>query len=174
MTRSNSSTISDSSPTALISSVVCPYPLGQTGLPWEQFSKFMTLFRAFACDATNLILLAVFTNATGRYNFLPQTVCMISPVVTTSFVNYSRGAINTTIISSQPLGSGNRNLTQFLAAIVDYQSRTAQSLTSNSIGDALYSIYISALDNNSSNPEDVANYLVRETVSFSSHLLLIE
>jgi len=53
-------------------------------------------------------------------------------------------------------------LTQFLAAIVDYQSRTTQSLTTNTIGDALYSIYVSSSGNDSSIPEGVDNILLLE------------
>ena len=106
------------------------------------------------------------TNASWKYDFLPLTVCAISPLVTTSLVSYSDGVINTTVINSQPLGSGNTNVTRFLAAIVDYQSRTTQGLTTNIIGDALYSIYVSASGNNSSSTEDVTNLLLWEMVSF--------
>jgi len=110
--------------------------------------------------------LAVTTNASWKYDFLPLTVCAIDPRVTTSLVSYSGGTINTTVLSSQSLGSSNSNLTQFLAAIIHRQSRTTQGLTTNSIGDALYSIYVSA-SNNSTSPDDVTNLLLRELVSVS-------
>ena len=106
------------------------------------------------------------TNATWKYHFLPLTVCAINPLVTTSLVNYSSGVINTSVIRSRPLGSDNTKLTQFLAAIVDYQSRTTQGLTTNTIGDALYSIYVSTSGNNSSSTHNVTNLLLCEMVSF--------
>ncbi|KAH0832929.1 hypothetical protein J3R83DRAFT_11896 [Lanmaoa asiatica] len=87
-------------------------------------------------------------------------VCAIDPLVTTSLVTYSGGVVNSTIINSQPLGSG--NLTQFLAAIIDYQSRNAQGLSTNSVGDALYSLYVSASSNNSTSAKDVTNLLLSE------------
>ena len=106
------------------------------------------------------------TNATWKYHVLPLTVCAINPLVTTSLVNYSSGVINTSVIRSRPLGSDNTKLTQFLAAIVDYQSRTTQGLTTNTIGDALYSIYVSTSGNNSSSTHNVTNLLLWEMVSF--------
>ncbi|KAF8557445.1 hypothetical protein OG21DRAFT_1482311 [Imleria badia] len=142
VTRSNSSTVPQSSSSGFISSLVCPYPLRQTGFSWEQFT--------------------VVTNASWKYDFLPLTVCTINPLVTTSLVSYSNGAINTTVISSQSLGINNTNLTQFLAAIIDYQGRTTQSLTTNSIGDALYSIYVSTSGSNSSSTDDVTKFLIWE------------
>ena len=166
MTRSNSSTVPQSSSSGLISSLVCPYPLGQSGFSWEQFSEFRAVLRAFGCNPNDVLALAVVTNASWKYDFLPLTVCTINPMVTTSLVNYSSGAINTTVISSRSLGSSNTNLTQFLAAIVDYQGRTTQSLTTNTIGDALYSIYVSTSGSNSSSTDDVTKYLLWEMVSF--------
>ncbi|KAF8557447.1 hypothetical protein OG21DRAFT_315030 [Imleria badia] len=142
VTRSNSSTVPQSASSGLISSLVCPYPLGQSGFSWEQFT--------------------VVTNASWKYDFLPLTVCTINPLITTSLVNYSSGAISTTVVGSRSLGSSNTNLTQFLAAIIDYQGRTTQSLTTNSIGDALYSIYVSTSGSNSSSTDDVTEFLLRE------------
>ncbi|KAI9568244.1 hypothetical protein HD554DRAFT_786507 [Boletus coccyginus] len=141
VTKSNSSTVPQASMSGFISSLVCPYPLRQTGFTWEHFT--------------------VTTNANWRYDFFPLTVCAIDPLVTTSLVSYSNGVIETTVLSSRSLGSSNSNLTQFLAAIIDRQSRTTQGLTTNSIGDALYSIYVSA-SNNSTSPDDVTNLLLRE------------
>ena len=167
VTQSNSSTVPQVASSGLISSLVCPYPLRQANLSWEHFSEFTALLRAFICNGINVVVSAVVTNASWKYDFLPLTVCAITPLVTTSLVSYSNGVVNTTVISSQSLGSGNTNLTQFLAAIVDYQSRTTQSLTTNTIGDALYSIYVSASGNQSSSTEDVTNILLWEMVSFS-------
>ncbi|KAG8213419.1 hypothetical protein J3R82DRAFT_11921 [Butyriboletus roseoflavus] len=141
VTKSNSSTAPQDS-SGFISSLVCPYPLQQSGPSWQHFT--------------------VVTNASWKYSFLPLTVCEIDPLVTTSLVTYSGGIINTTVINSQALGSANTNLTRFLAAIVDYQSRTTQGLTTNSIGDALYSIYVSASSNNSTNAEDVTILVLTE------------
>ncbi|KAI9568246.1 hypothetical protein HD554DRAFT_2172658 [Boletus coccyginus] len=132
------------STSGFISSLVCPYPLRQIGFSWEHFT--------------------VTTNTSWNYDFLPLTVCAIDPYVTTSLVSYSHDMINTTAISSRSLGSDNSNLTQFLAAIIDYQSRATQGLTTNSIGDALYSIYVSS-SNSSTSPDDVANLLLMELFS---------
>jgi hypothetical protein len=167
VTRSNSSTVPQVSLSGLISSLVCPYPLRQSNVSWEHFSEFGALLRAFVCNAINVFVSAVTTNASWKYDFLPLTVCAISPLVTTSLVSYSDGTINTNVISSRSLGSGNTNLTQFLAAIVDYQSRTTQGLTTNTIGDALYSIYVSASGSNSSSTEDLTDLLLWEMVNFS-------
>ena len=115
----------------------------------------------------NIIFSAVVTNASWKYDFLPLTVCFVTPLVTTSLVNYSGGIIYTNVTSSRSLGSGNTNLTAFLAAIVDYQSRTTQSLTTNTIGDALYSIYVTTSGNNSSSNDDLNTLLLLEMVSFT-------
>ena len=115
-------------------------------------------------DEINLFVLAVVTNASWKYSFLPLTVCAINPLITTSRVLYAGGVINTTVINALPLGSSNTNLTRFLAAIVNYQSWNTQGLTTNSIGDALYSIYVSASNDNSTN--DVTELLLTELVSF--------
>ncbi|KAI9568245.1 hypothetical protein HD554DRAFT_786849 [Boletus coccyginus] len=141
VTKSNSSTVPQASMNGFISSLVCPYPLRQTGFSWEHFT--------------------VTTSASWKYDFIPLTVCAIDPLVTTSLVSYSHGTINTTVLGSRSLGSNNSNLTQFLAAVIHRQSRTTQGLTTNSIGDALYSIYVSA-SNNSTNPDDVTNLLLKE------------
>ena len=100
----------------------------------------------------------------GKYEFLPLTVCRINILVMTSLVSYSNGVINTTVINSTSLGSDNTNLTQFLADIVNYQSWSMQDLTTNSFGDALYSIYVSSSGGNSSN-SDMTNLILREMVS---------
>ena len=166
VTRSNSSTVPQVSTSGLITSLVCPYPLQQANLSWEHFSEFSALLRAFVCNAMNVVVSAVVTNASWKYDFLPLTVCVISPLITTSLVNYSNGVINTTVISSRSLGSGNTNLTQFLAATIDYQSQITQSLTTNTIGDALYSIHVATSGSNSFSDEDLTDLLLLEMVSF--------
>ena len=148
-----------------MASLVCPY-LQQTGPSWTTFSEFWSSLRAFVRDATNVLVSAVVTNASWKYDFLPLTLCTINPLITTSLVRYANGVINTTVISSRPIGSGNTNLTQFLAALVDYQSRTTQGLTTNSIGDALYSLYISLSSSNSTTAEHLTDTLLWEMVSF--------
>jgi hypothetical protein len=165
VTQSNSSTVPQVFSSGLISSLVCPYPFRQSNLSWENFSEFGALPRPFICNTINALVPAVVTNASWKYGFLPLTVCTISPLFTTSLANYSNGIINTTVISSRSFGSGNTNLAQFLAAIITYQSRTTQSLTTNTFGDALYSIYVSASSNSSSSTEDVTNVLLLEMVS---------
>ena len=124
------------------------------------------MLRVFVCGVNDILVLVVVTNASWKYDFLPLTVCTINPLVTTSLVNYSSGAINTTVISSRSLGSSNTNLTQFLAVIIDYQGRTTQSLTTNTIEDALYSINVSTSGSNSSSTDDVTKFLIWKTVSF--------
>ena len=76
-----------------------------------------------------------------------------------------------TVINSTSLGSDNTNLMQFLAEIVNYQSWSMQGLTTNSFGNALYSIYVSSSGGNSSN-SDMTNLILREMVSFLTSYLL--
>ncbi|KAF8452876.1 hypothetical protein L210DRAFT_3639318 [Boletus edulis BED1] len=142
VTRSNSSTVPETFSSGFLPFVVCPYPLQQTNLSWEHFTVAM--------------------NASGRYGFLPLTLCEINPLITTSLVSYSNGVIDTTVISSRSLDGGSSNLTQFLAAIVNHQSVTTQGLTTNAIGDALYAIYVSASGKNSISAEELIDLLLRE------------
>lgn len=78
-----------------------------------------------------------------KYGFLQLTTCEIVPKLTTSLVTYAYGTLNATVVTSTSLTSSNTNLALFLASLIDYQSRNAQGLVSNSIGDALYSIAVS-------------------------------
>ncbi|KAF9239995.1 hypothetical protein BU15DRAFT_61628 [Melanogaster broomeanus] len=98
----------------------------------------------------------------SRYNFLPSTVCDVSPLLTTVRVNYSSGIIEASeIIESRPFDSSNSALLLFLAGIASYEAREAQGMLTNSIGDALISIY-SATTN--------ANYW-RGAIEFSATFL---
>ncbi|KAG9308890.1 hypothetical protein JVU11DRAFT_11350 [Chiua virens] len=109
--------------TALVYSLVCPYPINQSQLDWTRFT--------------------VTSGGTGRYDFLQNTTCEITPKLTTSHVSYGYGTVNVTIINSTALTSANTNLQLFLASIIDFQSRNAQNLLTNSIGDALYTVAMS-------------------------------
>ncbi|KAF9239992.1 hypothetical protein BU15DRAFT_61625 [Melanogaster broomeanus] len=77
-----------------------------------------------------------------RYNFLPSTVCEVSPLLTTVRVNYSSEIIEASeIVESRAFNSSNSALLLFLAGIASYEAREAQGMLTNSIGDALISIY---------------------------------
>ncbi|KAN0081466.1 hypothetical protein V8E55_009090 [Tylopilus felleus] len=104
----------------LLSSLVCPYPVGRSGLDWSKFN--------------------VISQGNGKYQFLRSTTCEIIPKLTTSQVTYANGALNATVLSSTPLSSHNANLSLFLASVVQYQTMNSQGLGSNSFGDVLYAI----------------------------------
>ncbi|KAH7882016.1 hypothetical protein F5I97DRAFT_1911081 [Phlebopus sp. FC_14] len=123
VTRSNSSTVPQTDSTGLVSSVVCPSPLNTANYSYDRF--------------------IVTSSGNWKYQFLPLTVCEIVPVITLSMVDYANGLMNATAVNSTTFEGGHQNLLKFLAAVVDYQARNTQGLATNSIGDSLYSIFVS-------------------------------
>lgn len=106
----------------------------------------------------------VTSGGTGKYLFLQQTTCEITPKLTTSLVTYANATLNATVVNSTALSSNNSNLALFLASVIDSQSQNAQGLVANTIGDALYSIAVTtstALDDGS----PIDHRLLEELVS---------
>ncbi|KIJ61777.1 hypothetical protein HYDPIDRAFT_31105 [Hydnomerulius pinastri MD-312] len=155
VTRSNSSTTPQTESSGFVTSVVCPYPLQQTNFTWDRF--------------------VVTSNGSWKYNFLPLTVCEVVPSFTTSIVNYASKSVNATVTNTTTLGTDHPSLLKFLAAVIDYQARNTQGLTSNSIGDSLYSIYTSTATSNSTDSteqllDELAQYW-RGVIEFSGTFL---
>ncbi|KAF8546892.1 hypothetical protein OG21DRAFT_1022811 [Imleria badia] len=115
---------SSSSSASLVYSLVCPYPVGQSNLDWSKVN--------------------VTSGGTGKYLFLQETTCEITPKLTTSLVTYANATLNATVVNSTALSFINSNLALFLASVINYQSQNSQGLVANSIGDALYSIAVTA------------------------------
>ncbi|KAF8838093.1 hypothetical protein BDN67DRAFT_972077 [Paxillus ammoniavirescens] len=91
-----------------------------------------------------------------KYNFLPSTICEVTPLITTTRVDYTDGGIinASQIISTQTFSVDNTNLLFYLASVVDYHARNSQDLMNNIIGDTLYSIYSAEFNTPISNNTD--------------------
>ncbi|KAF8841342.1 hypothetical protein BDN67DRAFT_534824 [Paxillus ammoniavirescens] len=78
-----------------------------------------------------------------KYDFLPPTICEVTPLITTTRVDYTDwGIINASeIISNQTFSPDNTYLLFYLAGVANYHARNSQGLMNNIIGDTLYSIY---------------------------------
>ncbi|KAF9239997.1 hypothetical protein BU15DRAFT_61630 [Melanogaster broomeanus] len=127
-------------------SVVCP---GQRNESIQSFQKFI-----------------IATQGLYRYNFLDSTVCEVTPLLTTVRVNYSSEIIEaSSIVESRPFDSSNSDLLLFLASIASYEGREAQGMLTNSIGDALVSIY-SATTNVTSPIEDGTEQVYAELENY--------
>jgi hypothetical protein len=74
-----------------------------------------------------------------KYNFLPTTVCEVVPYLTTVNVTYNGGIISVDRISSSSglTSSPNLPLSQYIAAVMDYQAGSNQAMVKNTIGDFL-------------------------------------
>ncbi|KIJ58953.1 hypothetical protein HYDPIDRAFT_44239 [Hydnomerulius pinastri MD-312] len=83
----------------------------------------------------------VISNGTGMYNFLPPTVCEIIPVITQSIVTYADHIISATVVDSTPIEPWQQNLLLFLVSVINYQAWSTQGVKTNTLGDALISIY---------------------------------
>ncbi|KAF8548269.1 hypothetical protein OG21DRAFT_781446 [Imleria badia] len=146
---------SSSSSASLVYSLVCPYPVGQSNLDWSTIN--------------------VTSGGTGKYLFLQETTCEITPKLTTSLVTYANATLYATVINSTAMSSNNSNLSLFLASVIDYQSQNSQGLVANSIGDALYSIAVTtttALDNGSPmDPRLIEELYWRGVIEFSGTYL---
>ncbi|KIK94959.1 hypothetical protein PAXRUDRAFT_415988 [Paxillus rubicundulus Ve08.2h10] len=81
-----------------------------------------------------------------KYDFLPSTICEVTPLVTTTRVDYSNGGIinASQIISKQTFAPNDTYLLFFLAGVANYHARNSQGLMNNIIGDTLYSTYSAA------------------------------
>ncbi|KAF9239990.1 hypothetical protein BU15DRAFT_74219 [Melanogaster broomeanus] len=127
VTLANSSNQPDEQGSGFLPSVVCP---GQRNATVQTFQKFV-----------------IATQGYYKYTFLPFTVCEVTPLLTTVRVSYSSGIIEASdIIESRTFDSSNSELLLFLAGIANYEGGQAQGTQTNSIGDALFSIYSATAD----------------------------
>jgi hypothetical protein len=138
----NSTNQADVQGSGFLPSVICP---GQRNPSDETFQKF----REF--DTEEYLLLSsqplrptvIATQGYYKYSFLPSTVCEVTPLLTTVLVSYSSGIIDASnIVDSRPFDNTTSPLLLFIAGIANYEGRQVQGTLTNSIGDALYSIYI--------------------------------
>ncbi|KAH7907770.1 hypothetical protein BJ138DRAFT_1104049 [Hygrophoropsis aurantiaca] len=126
VTRTNASNQPDLLGSGFLPAVVCP------GTNSSAYQRFVIVSQGFY-----------------RYDFLPPTVCEITPLVTNVTVKYSGGLINIAqTISSRPFESDNANLLRFISGVMSWQARNAQGLMGNTIGDSLFAIH-SATSNQS-------------------------
>jgi hypothetical protein len=103
--------------------------------------------------------------SSDRYAFVPYTICEVTPLITTTRVDYTAGGIinasDSEIISNQTFSPDNTYLPFYLAGVANYHARNSQGLMNNIIGDTLYSIY------SSNNTDEV----YKELVSAQAHLV---
>ncbi|KIJ12338.1 hypothetical protein PAXINDRAFT_14816 [Paxillus involutus ATCC 200175] len=81
-----------------------------------------------------------------KYDFLPSTICEVTPLVTTTRVDYTDGGIinASQIISTQSFSPNDTYFLFYLAGVTNYHARNSQGLMNNIIGDTLYSTYSAA------------------------------
>ncbi|KIJ18002.1 hypothetical protein PAXINDRAFT_9091 [Paxillus involutus ATCC 200175] len=111
--------------------------------------------------------------SSDRYAFVPYTICEVTPLITTTRVDYTAGGIinasDSEIISNQTFSPDNTYLPFYLAGVANYHARNSQGLMNNIIGDTLYSIY------SSNNTDEVYKELEkywRGVIAFSATFLL--
>ncbi|KAF9237754.1 hypothetical protein BU15DRAFT_48369 [Melanogaster broomeanus] len=127
VTLANSTNQPDEQGSGFLPAVVCP---GQRNATNQSFQKFV-----------------IATQGYYKYSFLPSTVCEVTPFLTTVLVSYSSEIVEASgIVENRTLDSSNSELLLFLAGVANYEARQAQGTTTNSIGDALFSIYSSTAD----------------------------
>ncbi|KAF8838096.1 hypothetical protein BDN67DRAFT_127483 [Paxillus ammoniavirescens] len=92
-----------------------------------------------------------------KYNFLPSTICEVTPLITTTRVDYTDGGIinASQILSTQTFSPNDTYLLIYLAGVVNYCARDSQGLTNNIIGDRLYSVHSGEFNTPISNNTDV-------------------
>ncbi|KAG9308885.1 hypothetical protein JVU11DRAFT_11345 [Chiua virens] len=115
------------SSSGVVYSLVCPSPVNQS----QQLD--FTRFNVTSGGAV-----------TAKYAFLQSTTCEIIPRLTTSLVSYVNKTLVVNVINSTTLTPSNSNLSLYLASIIEYQALNSQGLTSNTFGDALYSVAVTS------------------------------
>jgi hypothetical protein len=92
---------------------------------------------------TDHFVLVIATQGFYKYDFLPSTVCEVTPLITTTRVDYTDGGIINVsqIISNQTFSPDDTYLLFYLAGVANYHARNSQGLLNNIIGDTLYSMY---------------------------------
>ncbi|KAF8835841.1 hypothetical protein BDN67DRAFT_1072221 [Paxillus ammoniavirescens] len=156
VTWANASGQPDLAGTGFLPSVVCPGHLNTS----EVYSKFVIATQGFY-----------------KYDFLPSTVCEVTPLITTTRVDYTDGGIinASQIISNQTFSPDDTYLLFYLAGVANYHARNSQGLLNNIIGDTLYSMYSGAFsapisDNIDEVYKELENYW-RGVIEFSATFL---
>ncbi|KIK77954.1 hypothetical protein PAXRUDRAFT_834783 [Paxillus rubicundulus Ve08.2h10] len=156
ITWANASGQPDLAGTGFLPSIVCPGHL-DVG---DVYSKFVIATQGFY-----------------KYDFLPSTVCEVTPLITTTRVDYTDGGIinASQIISNQTFSPNETYLLFYLAGVANYHARNSQGLLNNIIGDTLYSIYSGQFSTPISNNMDevykeLENYW-RGVIEFSATFL---
>ncbi|KAF8835575.1 hypothetical protein BDN67DRAFT_1072350 [Paxillus ammoniavirescens] len=122
VTLGNTSEQLDIAGAGLLSTIICP---GHKD-PSDVYNRFVIATQGFY-----------------KYNFLPSTICEVTPLITTTRAHYTNGGIinASQIISTQTFSADNADLLFYLAGVVDYHARNSQGLMNNIVGDTLYSIH---------------------------------
>ncbi|KAF9239491.1 hypothetical protein BU15DRAFT_61995 [Melanogaster broomeanus] len=151
VTWANASGQPDVAGTGFLPAIVCP---GQVDAS-DVYSKFVIAMQGFY-----------------KYDFLPSTICEVTPLVTTTRVDYKAGGIinPSRIISNQTFSSDNNDLLFFLAGAANYHGRNSQGLYNNIIGDTLYSTYSGRFNTSISSNTDEEDYW-RGVIEFSATFL---
>ncbi|KIJ04972.1 hypothetical protein PAXINDRAFT_21748, partial [Paxillus involutus ATCC 200175] len=122
VTWANASGQPDVSGTGFLPTIVCPGHVDAS----DVYSRFVIATQGFY-----------------KYDFLPLTICEVTPLVTITRVDYTAGGIinASQIISNQTFSPDDTYLLFYLAGVVNYHARNSQGLMNNMIGDTLYSVY---------------------------------
>ncbi|KAF8841341.1 hypothetical protein BDN67DRAFT_967390 [Paxillus ammoniavirescens] len=122
VTWANASGQPDVSGTGFLPTIVCPGHVNAS----DVYSRFVIATQGFY-----------------KYDFVPYTVCEVTPLITTTRVDYTAGGIinASEIISNQTFSSSDTYLLFYLAGVANYHARNSQGLMNNIIGDTLYSVY---------------------------------
>jgi hypothetical protein len=141
VTWANASGQPDVSGTGFLPTIVCPGHVDAS----DVYSRFGLSSSAFTSPMllTDLCAPVIATQGFYKYDFLPLTICEVTPLVTTTRVDYTAGGIinASQIISNQTFSPDDTYLLFYLAGVVNYHARNSQGLMNNMIGDTLYSIY---------------------------------
>ncbi|KAF9235414.1 hypothetical protein BU15DRAFT_64861 [Melanogaster broomeanus] len=141
VTLANASVELDVSGTGFLPTVVCPGHINGSDI----YSRFGQSFRIFTPRMSLTVhrVPVIATQGFDKYDFLPSTVCEVTPLITTTRVSYvDGGTINPSqIISNQSFSPNDTELLFYLASVANYYARNSQGLANNIIGDTLYSVY---------------------------------
>ncbi|KIK75814.1 hypothetical protein PAXRUDRAFT_18663 [Paxillus rubicundulus Ve08.2h10] len=143
VTWANASGQPDVAGTGFLPTIVCPGHVNAS----DVYSRFVIATQGFY-----------------KYDFVPYTICAVTPLITTTRVDYTEGGIinASEIISNQTFSPNDTYLLFYLAGVANYHARNSQGLMNNVIGDTLYSIYSGEFDTPISNN---TNEVFRELAS---------
>ncbi|KAF9235401.1 hypothetical protein BU15DRAFT_64850 [Melanogaster broomeanus] len=141
VTSTNASEPVDGSGTGFLSTVICPGHINGS----DVYSTFGQSFSIFTpqISLTEHGVPVIATQGFDKYDFLPSTVCEVTPFVTTTRVDYiDGGTINPSqILMQQSFSPNDTELLFYLASVANYHARNSQGLANNIIGDTLYAVY---------------------------------